>query len=305
MRTLALITAFVFSMPALAEDASPLAAACNKALGENNYAQAAELAGKALEASKNDRKAYLCLGRALSGKGDHAGAIAALQAADKLSAGPIDHIVALTLLGNAQLAAHAYAEASEAYKSSLVIARADKNRHFERINLNQLGEVQQASGDHAGALDYYLQGQKLAANDNERADGNGRIAAAYSLLGNHDKAIEFQLKSLFEEERVGEADNYANASVELGRIYMVAGQYDNADKQLNKVLAIVTQPGGEYWQAKTCYMLGNLRQAQGKPAEAAEFYRRAKTLAEQVGAQELAGEIGKARSRANSDTSNK
>lgn len=293
IKSIALIGSCALSFSVMAEEASQLADACNKALGEGNYAQAAELAGKALEASRNDRKAYLCLGRALGGKGDHMGAVTALQAADKLSVGPIDHIVALTLLGNEQLAAHAYAEANDAYKASLDTARADKNRHFERINLNQLGEVRQAMGDAAGALDFYMQGQALAANDNERADGNARIAAAYSLLGNHDKAIEYQLKSLFQEERVGEPDQYANASIEMARIYIVAGQYDNAEKRLNKLLGEVAQAGAAYWEAKVYYTLGKLRSAQGKAAEAMDFYRRGKALAEKIGAQSLAAEIDK------------
>jgi len=271
-----------------------LAAACNKALHDGDYIQAVGLANQALKTSSGDRKAHLCLGRALGGKGDHNGAITALQAGDKLSTNALEHSVALTLLGNQYASVRAYTEATEAYRASLAAARADKNQHFVRINLNQLGEVQQAAGDNAGALEYYLQGQRLAANDNERGEGNACIAATYSLLGNHDKAIEYQIKSLLEEERVGELDQYANAGVEMGRIYLVAGQYENAEKVLNKIFAVITLNNDAYWEAKIYLTLGKLRSAQGKPAEANDFYQRGKLLADKARAEDLSKEISAA-----------
>ena len=293
IQTFILVAASFFPLTASAQD-SELTVTCNQALEQGKIDTAITLASQALKKSNSDRKAYLCLGLAQGTKDDHAAAVAALQEAERLAVDPSEHIVALTLLGNQYASVGANVEAEKAYKASLSIARAGKIRHFERVNLNQLGEIRQAVADYSGALEYYLQSQKLAANDNERADGNAHIAAAYSLLGNHDKAIEYQIKSVLGEERVGELDQYANASVELGRIYVVAGQYANAEKALNKILAVVTQAGDAYWEAKIYYLFGKLRQAQGKQAEARDYFQRAKKLADQAGAEELSREIQQA-----------
>lgn len=296
----ACISICLAALPAWAGDAAQSVQACNQALQSGDFAQAVVHAEHALRDSPNNRDAYLCLGRAQGGRGDDAAAVAALQSAEKLSTQPFEHIVALTLLGNQHKSVKDYARAIDSYRQSLAIARAEKSARFEMINLNQIGESLEGAGDPAGALEQYRQGLQFAANDNERADGNARIAAAQSTLGNHDKAIEHQIKAVLLEERSGDLDHYANANIELGRIYLTAGQYASAEKSLTKFLGTIAQAGDPYWEAKTRYVLGKVKAAQGDAGKASELFSQAKALAERVGAQQLAREISEAESAVNS-----
>lgn len=270
--------------------------ACNQALEAGDAAQAVAQAQEALRTAANKRETYLCLGRAQGELNRHTQALAALEEAGKLSIQPQERMLALTLLGNAQRNAGNPAQAIVAYQQSLEIARAEKSSGFELLNLNQMGVAMQQSGDNAAALEHFRQGLALAANDNERADSHARIASAYSLLGQHDKAIEHQLKSVLYEERAGDFNHYAYANIELGRICLVARQYADAEKWLGKFLGTITEAGDSYWQAKARYMLARVKSAKGAGTEAREQFSQAKAMAQRIGANTLLGEITQAES---------
>lgn len=272
--------------------------ACDQAFQNGNFTQAITHAEQALKDAPDNRDAYLCMGRAQGEAGQHADAVIALEAADKHSINPADHIIALTLLGNQYRSVQEYTSALVAYRKSLAISEKGNNRLYAHINHNQLGETLQSSGDLENALQHFQQGMNLAANDNERADSNARVAAAYSLMGNHDKAIEHQLKSMLQEKRIGDLDHYANASIELGRICFVAKEYADAEKWLGKFLEIISQSQAPYWEAKGRFMLGKVKAAQGKSSEAAEQFSRAKALAEESGSPQLLKEIASAEAAA-------
>lgn len=293
-RLLVLANLLFLTLPALAADPAPHIQACDQALQDGTYDQAAAHADQALKLAPDSRHAYLCLARAQGAAGKHAEALAALQQARKLATQPIEQMVALTLIGNEHLATGVHQEARVAYQQSLDLARRANNKRFQHINLNQLGTVLQADGDVAGALELYRQGYPFAANDNERADSNARIAAAHSLLGEHDKAIEYQLKAMLAQERSGDLAHYADANVELGRICLVAGKYADAEKWLGKFLNVIPQANAPYWEAKGRLMLGRVKAAQGKSGEAAKQYARGRALAEQAGDRQLLEEIGSA-----------
>ena len=287
---LLLIVLFVFAKTALADGVE----ACSKALETGDAAKAATLAQEALPGASSKREVYLCLGRAAGELGKHDEALAALQAAEKLSTQPVERMIALTLLGNQHREAKNTAQAIVYYRKSLEIARAEKNAGFELINLNQIGSALEESGDAAGALEQYQLGLKLAANDNERADSHARIAAANSLLGQHDKAIEHQLKAMLFEERAGDFNHYAHANIELGRICLVAKRYTDAEKWLGKFLGTIAEAGDSYWQAKARYMLARVKSAKGDGGEAKEQFTLARNMASKLGASQLLQEIVKA-----------
>lgn len=289
-----IIGLFFFTNSALADGVD----GCNQALETGDAAKAMTQAQAALPSAANKREAYLCLGRAAGALGKHEEALAALQSAEKLSAQPVERIITLTLLGNQYREAKNTPQAIEAYRKSLEIARAEKNTGFELINLNQLGSALEKIGDAGGALEQYQLGLKLAANDNERADSHARIAAANSLLGQHDKAIEHQLKSVLFEERAGDFNHYAYANIELGRICLVAKQYANAEKWLGKFLGAIAEAGDSYWQAKARFMLAQVKSAKGAENEAKNEFSQARAMAQRIGANQLLGEINKAESAA-------
>lgn len=293
-KLLLVVGLFFFTNSALADGVD----ACNQALEAGDAAKAMTQAQEALPSAVNKREAYLCLGRAAGELGKHEEALAALQSAEKLSAQPVERIIALTLLGNQYREAENTPQAVEAYRKSLEIARAEKNTGFELINLNQLGSALEKSGEVVSALEQYQLGLKLAANDNERADSHARIAAAHSLLGQHDKAIEHQLKSVLFEERAGDFNHYAYANIELGRICLVAKQYADAEKWLGKFLGAIAEAGDSYWQAKARLMLAQVKSAKGAGNEAKSEFSQARAMAQRIGAHQLLGEINKAESAA-------
>lgn len=281
----------LFSTPVFAA-----AEACEQALDNGDAAKAVAQARAALASKERQRETYLCLGRAQGELGEHAAAMAAFQSAESLSVQPLERMIVLTLQGNELSAAKKWAEAIVRYEQSLDLALAEKNTAFQLINRNQLGAALQEKKDVTAALDQYQQGLKVAANDNERADSHARIAAAHSLLAQHDKAIEHQLKSMLFEERAGDFNHYAHANIELGRICLVAGAYADAEKWLNKFLGTIVEAGDSYWQAKGRFMLAQVKSAKGNAAEAREQLIQAKAMAERIGAQQLQAEIVKVES---------
>lgn len=279
---------------AIAGDATQSVQACDQALRAGDYGQAVSQAKNALAMDANSRDAYLCLARA-EGEQDHsAEALAALQAAEKLSVQPNDRMVALTLLGNQYLAGKNYAQANAAYAQSLQIARDEKSKLFQLINLNQMGAVLEGEGKLDAALENYTQGLALAANDNERADSHARIAAVQSLLGHHDEAIEQQIKSVLYERSSGDLDHYANANIELGRICLAGKKYADAEKWLGRFLGTIASSGDSYWQARARLLLAQVKSAQGAFTEAMDQLTQAKALAQKIGAEPLMKEIGEA-----------
>jgi tetratricopeptide (TPR) repeat protein len=217
-----------------------------------------------------------------------------LQAVEKLSATPPEHMVALTLIGNTQKNAKLYPEALDAYHRSLSLAQTEKDKRFERINLNQIGDVLVESNQLDSGLESYLAGSRLSANDNERADNFARIAAVYSSLGKHDLAIEYQVKAVLTEERVGDQDHQANAYLEMGRIYTLAAQYDKAESAIDKTTRLSKEQGSLFWEAKSYYYLALTKAANGQSPAAKALLADAQHICEKIGEQELDNEIKQA-----------
>lgn len=267
---------------------------CNKASNKGDFSQALILSEKILKQDSHYREGLLCKGRALGGLGQLEDGIASIKAAEKLSTSPFEHIVALTLLGNLQKNAKRYPEAMVSYKQSLSIAEASNNAQFQRIDNNLLGEVSIENHQIQAGLDYYLAGQKFVANDNERADNYQRLATTYSLLKQHDLAIENQVRALLMQKQSGTLDDYASASLELGRIYTAAGDYVNAEKTFNKLIQFSQENGGAYYEAKATFYAGLAKSASGDNVTAKTLFANASRIANQVGDAELIKEINHA-----------
>lgn len=267
---------------------------CNKASNKGDFNQALSLSDKMLKQDSHYREALLCKGRAQGGLGQIDAGITTMQAADKLSASPFEHVVALTLIGNLQKKSNKTAEAMASYKQSLAIAEASDNAQFQRIDNNLLGELSMESNQLQAGLDYYLAGKKFVANDNERADNYQRIASTYSLLKQHDLAIENQVRALLMQKQSGTLDDYANTSLELGRIYTVAGEYVNADRTYAKLIQFAQENGGAYYEAKALLYAGLAKNASGDKEGAKKYYADADKVAKKVGDSELSEAIATA-----------
>ncbi len=268
---------------------------CQKRLSAGDYAQAISLAEESIRADANQRESYLCLGRAQSGAGNHADALKTFEKADSLSTNPYEHIIALTLLGNELKASGKPADAIATYRKSAALAREGKIQRYEMIDLNLIGETQQESGDAQSAVNSFEQAYKLAANDNERADCHAHLASAYSALGDHDHAISHQIKAVVMEERSGDLDHYAHANLELGKIYLAAKQYADAEKLMSRMLPVIVQAGDPYWEASIYEMQAQIKAYQGQPADAKSLIEKGVSLARKIGADALAQQIEQTR----------
>lgn len=288
---LALLLAISTMQVSAAEDIAGKLAECNQAISAGDASKALALAGQVLSKQANNRDALMCKGRAYGGTGKTNEALEALQAAEKLSQQPLDRIIALSLIGNVQKAAGQHDAAIQSYQRSLALSRSEKNVRFERINLNLIGETQVATKQLDSALENFQQGSKLAANDNERADNYARIADVYNKQARHDQAIEYQVKSVLMQERSGDPDSFAGATLELGRMYSDARDYANAEKYINKIIKLGKEQGGPYWEAMGYYYLARSKSSHGQQVEAKTLLAEAQKIGEEIGAQSLNEEI--------------
>jgi tetratricopeptide (TPR) repeat protein len=270
------------------------AAACDQLLEEGKTAEALARADKAVNAASDNREALLCKGRAHAELKQYNESLAALQSADKLSSQPAEHVIALLLIGNVQKDAGKQAEALASYKQALDAAKDKQDKTLQRLAMNIIGETQIEAGQIQQGLQHYLHAAELAANDSERGESYARVASAYTKLGNHDQAVEYQIKAMLMLERVGERDEYANAGLELGRYYMSTKDYLKAESAVNKVLKFARDNGSAYWEARSNYYLGLAKAEQGQVDAARALLLDAHHNARRIGAASLAGEIGNA-----------
>ena len=289
--SLFLLLVFGTLQASAADDIAEKLSGCNQAISAGDAAKALALAEQVLAKQADNRDALMCKGRAFGGTGRTKQALEALQAAEKLSRQPLDRIIALTLIGNVQKAAGQHDAALQTYQQSLALSRAEKNVRFERINLNLMGETQVAAKQLDSALESFQQGSKLAANDNERADNYARIADVYNKQAKHDLAIEYQVKSVLMQERSGDPDSFAGATLELGRMYSDAKDYANAEKYINKIIRLGKEQGGPYWEAMGYFYLAKSKSSRGQQIEAKTLLAEAQKIGDEIGAQALSEEI--------------
>jgi tetratricopeptide (TPR) repeat protein len=195
------------------------------------------------------------------------------------------------LIGNLHLENKKYTDAIASYEKSLKICEAEKNDKFKLINHNLIGEAQAQNKDLNAALASYLAGSKLTKNDNERADSYERLGATYSALGQHDLAIEHQLKGMLMQQKSGTLDQYANASLALGKVYENAKEYPNAEKTYSKLIQFAKDNGGAYYEAKASYELAQIKALSGDTANAKVLLTDALNMAKNIGERDLASEI--------------
>lgn len=274
-----------------AQDFSEKNAACNLALDKGNAVNAIVIADEILKQESNNHKALLCKGRALGAQGKYDTALSTLELAAKQSKPGFDAIITYLLIGNLHLENKKNIDAIASYEKSLKICEAENNDKFRLINHNLIGEAQAQNNDLNAALASYLAGSKLTKNDNERADSYERLGSTYSALGQHDLAIEHQLKGVIMQQKSGTLDQYANASLALGKVYENAKEYPNAEKTYTKFIQFAKDNGGAYYEAKASYELAQIKALSGDTASAKVMLTDVLKMAKNMGEGGLASEI--------------
>lgn len=252
---------------------------CNKLLNSGNTQLAIDYSKAMLSLNGSDKDALLCQGRAYYAAEDFKKALFAYELAEKNSNNELDKIVAIFLKANASYAMKQTEQALANYQKALKQSQTIANKSMERLALNAIGDISSHEKDHQAALGWYLQGFKLAANDNERGESAEKVGGAYHALKQDDLALEYQIKAYMMHDRVGTPDQYAQSSILLGRYYAIVKNYDNAEKTLNKIIKFANEQGGEYYEAQASYVLAKVELARGNTENASKLMEKARLIA--------------------------
>jgi tetratricopeptide (TPR) repeat protein len=269
----------------------PEITACNNALEKVDIQTALMTADKMLEIDKNDKDALICQGRALSIKGDYTQALASYNLADAQSTDPLDKTKASFLIGDTYALLRQFDSAISSYQQAILNAKLANNKLFERLAHHATGDVYTENKQLAQAIPEHLLASQLAANDNERGESYEKIAQTYHNLKLHDLALEYQLKTYLMYDAVGTLDQYAHASIELGRYYALTKNYVSAERTLNKIIKFAKDQGGAYYEARGSYVLARVKMATGDTQAAKNLVDYAKSIAKSTHDKALDEEI--------------
>lgn len=281
------IALLLLSFNIQAAEVDPQIIACNSALNKQDYVAAITKANVAIKQNNLAAQGMMCKGRALLGMGKTEEAKAEFISADKKATSDFDKTVANLLIGNMEKEQKHYKEAIQLYEKSLAYALKDDNRNFARVSYNLLGDTYGLLTEYPTSLKYLEEGEKLAMNDNERADSYERLAANYQAQQRFEEAIAYQIKGVTMQQKAGTLDQYAEANLTLGHLYTQSKNYPKAEATLNKLLKFSQDNGGAYYEAKTNIYLAQAKLAQGDSASANQLFAQAKTIAEQIQATDL------------------
>lgn len=256
---------------------------CDTAIQNRQYAQAITLA----EQHSGQAEFWLCKGRAQSALKQNAAAQESFKQAIARKPVGLDLISAYLLLGNAQLEAKTHALAIESYQQALKLSEQQEMRRYSRIAHNLMGEAYFEIGEYAESLKAFETGEKLAMNDDERADSYIHEALAYQQMQQTDKAIEYQLKGVLMLRKSGTPDQYAEASLALGKLFVAKKDLVGASKTYQRLMEYAHENGGVFYEAKTAIYWAEVKRAQGDVAGAEQLIKQAETIAAQYKDPEL------------------
>lgn len=265
--------------------------ACQAALSRGQWQAAIQQAESATQVPA----AWLCKGRAQAGLAQLAAAQQSYLRAIALKPVGVELISAHMLLGNILVEQQQAQAAIEQYQRAQQLSQQENIQRYVMINHHLIGEAWFALKDYAKALEAFQAGEKLAMNDNERADSFAHLATAYHALGELDKAIAFQLKAVLMQKKAGTPDQYAYASLTLGDYFLQQKDYVGAEKTVLRLLEYAQENGGAFFEGLSAVALSNIKRAQGDIATADDWLKRAEQIANSVKDPELNAALAKAR----------
>ncbi len=278
--TLALLTNILIVNSLFAKDKG--LEQCESLMEKGNYTQA-------LVSVKGTRNVdgLLCQGRAQIALQHTVQAQTSFEQALALKPQDLSLASVHMLLGNALIAQNQLAQAVAQYEQAAKVSEQAKVKRYVMIAHQLKGEAYASQGQHQQALEAYQASEKLAMNDNERADCFAHLASAYEGLKQLDKAIEFQLKSVLMQKKAGTLDQYAEASLVLGQLFHADKDFAGADKTFQRLWQFAKDNGGEYYVAKTNVYWAKTKAALGDNSASEKLLAEAKQLAQQLQANDV------------------
>ena len=282
-----LLILFSLSCNAEGEKSAP---SCADAMSAGQPEKALIAAETALKKDATTHEAWLCKGRALGALGQYAEAQKAMEQGIKTTTSDYNAGIANLLLGNLHKQNQAYMLASQHYQKSLSLFEQQQDTRFIFICHVLLGEAYALDKNPNAALVSYQVASKAANNDNERADSYARVAQTYAALGQHDHAIEHQLKSVMMQKKAGTLDQYASATLQLGQYQTQAKDYKNAENTYTKLRDFAKENGGAYYEAKASLALAKNAWVSGDAGSAKTHLANAESIAKTINDKELNAE---------------
>lgn len=264
---------------------------CDAALQNRQYAQAVKIA----EQYAAKPEFWLCKGRAQSALNQPDAAEESFKKAITLKPQGLELISGYLLLGNSQLELKNTKAAVESYQQARLLSEQQNMRRYERIAHNLIGEALYENGQYAESLQAFQAGEKLAANDDERADSYVHEAMSYQKLQQPDQAIEYQLKGVMMLRKSGAPEQFAEASLTLAGMFAAKKDYVGAEKTYQRLLEFAHENGGSFYEAKTAILWAEVKREQGDTAGASQLLAQAEPIAQQLQDSELTALLNKAR----------
>ena len=282
-RYIACIVVVLYPISSQAQDALQN---CREALVRADFASAIKFGRDA-----GGFDGLMCTGRAQLAKNDFSGASATFAVLEKNLSDDFQKMVVYTFQARSANGLGNRTEALNLYEQGLALARKLNAPQAVMTNLNEIGQIYQTGKDFNAALKRYLEAYNFAGNDNERSKCNQLIANAYSVLGNHDKAIEHQLKSVILEERSGGLDQYLEARLGLAEFAMNAKDWARARKDLDGSLAVARENQSLLWEARILIKSAKLERLVGNRQQSDALIESARSIAQQIGDNNLIEDI--------------
>jgi tetratricopeptide (TPR) repeat protein len=114
----------------------------------------------------------------------------------------------------------------------------------------------------------------------------GNIGKVYQIKGELDNALEYYGKALKLNEELGSKEGMANQLVNIGIVYGIKGELDKALEYYGKALRLNEELGSKNGMAAGLGNIGNVYGIKGELDKALEYYGKALRLHEELGSKE-------------------
>jgi len=284
------IIVFIFISPRLTSAQSEVND-CINYFNAGNYGIAISVCEKAVRLYPKNLEAHLCLGKSYYQVGELDKALKNMKDAERLV---VRKDVLAAIYYNIGLIYDRKGELDNAlfnYNKYLSLSRELKNKRGEAVALNNIAVIYDKKGMLDKALKYYELSLKLEYDEKGKNPIYNNIAAIYSKKGNHKKAVDYFKKAIEIGERVEDYHGVAITMLNLGDTYRIMKNYDKALDMLNDGLKKIQKVGDKFWEAVAYEYLGLLYMDRGNKGFAKEYFTKAYTLYNSVGAKANAENI--------------
>jgi tetratricopeptide (TPR) repeat protein len=171
------------------------------------------------------------------------------------------------------------------HRQALALARSSGDQLAEAVSLNDLGQVQQMTGDHRAAAANHKHALAIFRSIGSRfdeADALCELGFASWLLGDHAAAEPLHRQALDLFRRLGDRLGQAWALEGLGLVQVATGDYPAAAASLQEALRLHTELGSRHGRAVALNCLGDLSRRTSATEDARAYHGEALGIAREL-----------------------